>query len=423
MPQCPQEDAPLGPPPAASAEIPALLDEPVGDPATSVHTPSSSLAQPEDTGLPSLAAPVGAPNPVHPPSGLLIHPPIATADVTPSPLVVDCASQPLTSDDEALPPNPVTPPPPVEMHTSPTSVGAPPPPVHPPSDTSACSGSACGLPCPQEELDVEATLPPTLPPPQVLDEQCSVDSPSSLSAPVTPTPVHHSATIFSGSPGSFSMVTPHAHNGSTLQPRPSPTPRWVNGRLNPARRLPSASLGTAPLNNSTPLIPCPPKSHFVPYKPSIMPPLPAPKLRPKHSMHAFRAPASLQADVSGQPVSAPSYMRAIAFQSFTLPSAAKPADRLSMYAAMEAARDRLASRWVLAIVSLGSASALFVEASASSDRDFFIARVVLVNAPSTLQRYLDMWSAWCDYCNIRASPCSDPLPGVLSDWFRGYHAV
>ncbi|CAE7401647.1 unnamed protein product [Symbiodinium natans] len=94
------------------------------------------------------------------------------------------------------------------------------------------------------------------------------------------------------------------------------------------------------------------------------------------------------------------------------------ATQSSIICAFESARDKLVARWLSCVTILAGVSALFVEASASSDPEFFICRVVMTHAPSTLQRYLDMWSAWCLYCEIRRSSTYDPQPGVLPDWLR-----
>ena len=88
----------------------------------------------------------------------------------------------------------------------------------------------------------------------------------------------------------------------------------------------------------------------------------------------------------------------------------------SMATLTDKAKLRLASQWAEIISQLGSASALFQEASATQDPDRHLRHPVLRFAPSTLQRYLADWISWHTFCLAVSADPSDPPPGTLPDW-------
>ncbi|CAE7225121.1 unnamed protein product [Symbiodinium natans] len=237
---------------------------------------------------------------------------------------------------------------------------------------------------------------------------------SPASPPATPKAVPKPSPLSSGSPGSFPLVSAAPCPASCQPVVPSRNiPRWLDGSLNPAYRPPG--LVTAAVVPE-PAIPNPPKRLFRAPAPTLIPPLPARKLRAR-SLPALTppGPASVAVTPCAKPAADTRKLTAPLPRTFhgSVPTAAP-----SIMCAFEAARDKLVARWLLFVNLLASFSALFVEASASSDPDFFISRVVITNAPSTLQRYLDMWAAWCLHCEIPRSSAHDPQPGVLPDWLR-----
>ena len=220
--------------------------------------------------------------------------------------------------------------------------------------------------------------------------------------------------LSSGSPGSFSLVSAAPCPASCQPVAPSRNiPRWLDGSLNPAYRPPGLVVAAVTFK---PAFPNPPKRSFRAPSPTLIPPLPAPKLRARSlPVLAPPGPAALAVPPCSKPAA---YIRKLTAPLPCTYRASGAAPAPSIMCAFEAARDKLIARWLLFVNLLASVSGLFVEASASSDPDFFISRVVATHAPSTLQRYLDMWSAWCLHCEIRRSSAHDPQPGVLPDWLR-----
>ena len=74
--------------------------------------------------------------------------------------------------------------------------------------------------------------------------------------------------------------------------------------------------------------------------------------------------------------------------------------------------------WPDFLSELGSASALYTEASASQNRDFLLDRAARKFAPSTLLRYFDAWLNWSSFCKLALAPPHDPPPGLLPDWLK-----
>ena len=75
-------------------------------------------------------------------------------------------------------------------------------------------------------------------------------------------------------------------------------------------------------------------------------------------------------------------------------------------------------RWRDFLSELGSASALYTEASASQNGEFLLDRAARKFAPSTLLRYFDAWLNWTSFCKLAAASPHDPPPGLLPDWLK-----
>ena len=79
----------------------------------------------------------------------------------------------------------------------------------------------------------------------------------------------------------------------------------------------------------------------------------------------------------------------------------------------------LLGRWRGFLFELGSASALYSEASASQNRDFLLDRAARKFAPSTLLRYFDAWLNWSSFCKSwPMRRLTTRPPGPLPDWLE-----
>ena len=197
----------------------------------------------------------------------------------------------------------------------------------------------------------------------------------------------------------------------------SPPNRWSGLSLNPTYRPSSLfTLGPAPLALEPPQ---PARPRSAPYlrapAPTFppKPPLTVPRFRETRAVDAQSRrqqtlPSSLQPSHCPLPQPAPDMLVVV--------SARAPLTGSSMRQAFDDTKHQLLLRFVSAVHAIGPASALFSEAASSAQADALIMRAASRFAPSTLNRYLNAWHAWTDFCSaLDASPVC-PASGVLPDW-------
>ena len=254
----------------------------------------------------------------------------------------------------------------------------------------------------------DTTTPPRSP-------QTHLVRPASFSAsPLPASALIRSPTVSPGaSSASWSFVPPVAPPPSMLPPASfGPCSRWCRGPLSQSYR---------PRGFGEPLAsPCLPASFILPSfrpAPRVDYPLPVPPLakrfRPltlaspvlNSSPMAFsQPPAELELKLTASATTS-MYMAG----STTSESSASQTDR--QYTA-------LLIRWRDFLSELGSASALYTEASASQNREFLLDRAARKFAPSTLLCYFDAWLNWTSFCKLSAASPHDPPPGLLPDWLK-----
>ena len=180
--------------------------------------------------------------------------------------------------------------------------------------------------------------------------------------------------------GAIRVPVPRALPALPLPPAPAPACRWRDGSYAPKYRPPTA-------------LQCGPHAPvFGPVSASLSAPVAA-----GGPCRSSCGPAFIFI-CSAWPAGFPSGRFCVGWPAACLAGHRTwPGPSLSVYG-VSAAKLRLATQWAEIISQLGSASALFQEASATRDPDRHLRHPVLRFAPSTLQRYLADWISWHTFC-------------------------